>query len=787
MLTRRKFYTIINVVGLSFGLAIVLLISLYVRVELSYEKYNPLADRLVRITMDYLSGEAVIDQDAEMYHPMAPRIMTEFSEVENFARAYPLNNSTIKVGNELFREEKLFSVDPSFLQLFHCTLLSGNRQNVLANPYEVVLTKSMALKYFGKADVVGESISISAFDQPLKVTGLVADAPSNTHFKFNMLVSYASLKAAFGEEGFGWDNNNAYTYLLLTNGDQYEAFSGHLSALNEKLHKEGKILNERVIAQPVNDIHLYSQKSFELEQNGDADSVFFLMGVGILVIVIAVVNYINLSTATSMDRAKEVGIRKVVGSSVRQLRLKFFLESFMINIISGVVALAIIGSVLPGFIQMAGLPADFYLWSDVTFYVIIASAILASSLLSSVFPAVILSRFQPIGVLKGKFSHSTRGTLLRKTLVVFQFAITGFLLIQTVTADRQLAYMRNKDLGLDAERTVVVRSATNVSDEHYQVLKDKILAHPQFESVSLSHSVPGQPTSEMASTNVGVTLVGASTEQSYNFYINFVDADYLSTMKIDLVAGENFTRENTSQDRVVVSEEAIRLWGIPNAQAAIGRKINLWGSQRVIVGVIKNFHQSSPKSPYLPIICFHREGRNKLASIRISNGDLQRSVEVISDTYRSVFPGSPFEYFFLDQEFDKQYRSEEQFQQVFGTLTLFAISISCLGLFGLVSFTVANRTKELGIRKILGASVVQIVTLVSKDFIALVALALAISTTVTFFLVEAWLDRFAFRIDLSADLFIGPVVVALMVSLVTIVARTIGVSLSNPVNALKED
>jgi putative ABC transport system permease protein len=748
---------------------------------------GPIIDRLVRITMDYLSGEAVIDQDAEMYHPMAPRIMTEFSEVENFARAYPLNNSTIKVGNELFREEKLFSVDPSFLQLFHCTLLSGNRQNVLANPYEVVLTKSMALKYFGKADVVGESISISAFDQPLKVTGLVADAPSNTHFKFNMLVSYASLKAAFGEEGFGWDNNNAYTYLLLTNGDQYEAFSGHLSALNEKLHKEGKILNERVIAQPVNDIHLYSQKSFELEQNGDADSVFFLMGVGILVIVIAVVNYINLSTATSMDRAKEVGIRKVVGSSVRQLRLKFFLESFMINIISGVVALAIIGIVLPGFIQMAGLPADFYLWSDVTFYVIIASAILASSLLSSVFPAVILSRFQPIGVLKGKFSHSTRGTLLRKTLVVFQFAITGFLLIQTVTADRQLAYMRNKDLGLDAERTVVVRSATNVSDEHYQVLKDKILAHPQFESVSLSHSVPGQPTSEMASTNVGVTLVGASTEQSYNFYINFVDADYLSTMKIDLVAGENFTRENTSQDRVVVSEEAIRLWGIPNAQAAIGRKINLWGSQRVIVGVIKNFHQSSPKSPYLPIICFHREGRNKLASIRISNGDLQRSVEVISDTYRSVFPGSPFEYFFLDQEFDKQYRSEEQFQQVFGTLTLFAISISCLGLFGLVSFTVANRTKELGIRKILGASVVQIVTLVSKDFIALVALALAISTTVTFFLVEAWLDRFAFRIDLSADLFIGPVVVALMVSLVTIVARTIGVSLSNPVNALKED
>jgi len=224
-----------------------------------------------------------------------------------------------------------------------------------------------------------------------------------------------------------------------------------------------------------------------------------------------------------------------------------------------------------------------------------------------------------------------------------------------------------------------------------------------------------------------------------------------------------------------------------NAEAAIGQKINLWGLQRVIAGVVKNFHQASPKSPYLAMIFLHREGKNKLASIRIANGDMQKSVEVIRDTYRSVFPGSPFEYFFLDQEFDKQYRSEEQFQQVFGTLTLFAISISCLGLFGLVSFTVVNRTKELGIRKVLGASVVQIVTLVSKDFIALVALALALSTGVTFFLVKAWLDRFAFRIDLSVGLFVGPVVAVLAISLLTIVVRTIGVSLSNPVNALKED
>jgi putative ABC transport system permease protein len=361
------------------------------------------------------------------------------------------------------------------------------------------------------------------------------------------------------------------------------------------------------------------------------------------------------------------------------------------------------------------------------------------------------------------------------------------LLIQTLTAKRQLSHMREKDLGLDVEQTIVIRSAANMSGENYQVLKDKVLTQSQFESVALSHSVPGQPTSEMGSTNVGVTLVGSTIEQSYNFYINFIDADYLSTMKMDLIAGENFRHDNTSQDRILVSEEALRLWGISNAQAAIGQKINLWGSERAIAGVIRNFHQSSPKSPYLPLIFLHTEGKNKLASIRVSSGNMQENIDVVRNIYLAIFPDSPFDYFFLDQEFDKQYRAEEQFQEVFGTLTLFAILISSLGLFGLVSFTVVNRTKEIGIRKVLGASATQIVTLVSKDFIALVLIAMSISTFVTYFLVQRWLERYAFRIDLTAGLFIGPVLVIVMVSLLTIVIRTVGISLSNPVNSLKQD
>jgi putative ABC transport system permease protein len=574
---------------------------------------------------------------------------------------------------------------------------------------------------------------------------------------------------------------------LLTNANQYASLASRLNTFNDRLHAEGKILNERVVAQPVKDIHLYSHQSFELEQNGDADAVFLLLGVALLVIVIAVVNYINLSTATSLERAKEVGIRKIIGSSLYQLRTKFFTESFLVNIVSGVVALGLVGVLLPGFTHLAGLPTDFFSWSDATLYAMLFSAILISTVLSSIFPAFILSQFQPSTVLKGKFSRSKSGAMLRKVLVTFQFSITVFLLIQTLTVERQLTYMREKDLGLDVEQTVVIHSAAGMSGEKYQVLKDQILTHSQFTSVALSHSVPGQPTSEMASTNVGVTVVGSASQQSYNFYINMVDADYLSTMKIELLAGENFRQDDPSQDKVLVSEESLRLWNIPTAQEALGQKIKLWGGHRTIIGVIKNFHQASPKSPYLPMIFMHQERENKLASVRMGGNDLKESVAVIKKIYQGVFPDSPFEYFFLDQEFDKQYRSEEQFQQVFGTLTLFAILISCLGLFGLVSFSVANRTKEIGVRKVLGASAAQIVTLISKDFVGLVLLAMSISTITTYFLIQRWLERYAFRIDLTAELFVVPAVIVLMLSLVTIVIRTVGVALGNPANSLKED
>lgn len=786
--SRNKSYSFINILSLTSALTISMLILAYVHFQLSYEQDDSLADRVVRITMDYLSGGTLTDQDAEMYNPAGPALEERIPEVIGFTRVRVLRGTTVQVGQTYYRETGVYMVDSSFFRLFDQPLIRGNVKNIFAAPYEVVLTSSLAEKYFGNLDVIGKSVRISMLSQDLKIVGVIHDSPANTHLPYRILMSYPTLEAAFGSEGMGWDNNNTYTYLLLSPGARLDQLQVKLDKFTNTLHSQGGIKNERIVAQPIKDIHLYSHKSFEATQNGDARAVFILLGVSILVIIIAIVNYINLSTAKSLDRAKEVGIRKVVGSSLRQIRAQFFTESLLINLFSAIMAIATMFLVLPAFIKLAGLPKGFSLWHDPGLMIVFAGVVIISSIASGAFPAFILSALKPIQVLKGKFSRTARGTVLRKTLVVFQFSITIFLLIQTFTAGRQLRYMRNMDLGMNADHTMVVYAPNDRALRSNEVaFKTELLTNPHFDGVSISSCVPGLPTSEMASTNVGVTLVGATVPQSYNFYIYWIDAGFLSTMRITLLAGENFRPENKNDDLILVNEESIRLWGIPDAETAIGKMVNLWGAQRTIDGVIKNFHQTSPKSPVIPMIFFHSENQNRLISIRMSAGDLNDNLGIVKRTYRAFFPDSPFEFFFLNQEFAKQFRYDEQFESVFTVLTGFAILISCLGLFGLVSFSVTYRIKEIGIRKVLGANTGQIASLLSRDFISLILMAISFSLSVTYFFVKNWLSHYASRIKPGMDLFLVPVIAVLLISLATILIKTLQVSLANPVKALKEE
>lgn len=786
IIKREKLYTSINVLGLTSGLVIALLILFYVKFELSYESGNPKADRIARITMDYMDGETLIDQDCETYHELGPMLKAGFPEVKDFARAFRMSGAIVEADRKNFRVLSLYAVDPSFLSIFNYPLIHGDQATALIAPDEVVLTETAATKYFGTTDVVGKSLKLSLNSDPMEVVGVVKDSPANTHFKFELLFSYSTMKEMLSKRESVWNNNDTFTYLELTDADKFSTFENSVNQLTKRLIANEDIANERILAQRMPDIHLYSDKSYETEQNGEASIIFFLFGVALLVIIIAIVNYINLSTAKSLDRAKEVGIRKVIGSTIGQLRVRFFIESMLINLFAGVASIGLIALLFGKFKLLAGLPSELSIFSDLTFWGAFSALLVASILLSGSFPAFVLSSFKPPSVLKGKFSHSASGVILRKGLVVFQFSIAIFLLVQTFTATEQLDYMQEKDLGLAAEQVLVIHAPqTKAEMDNYGTFKNELLTQATIKSASRSTCVPGLPTSMMGSTT-GINLIGAMEEHSFNFFIYNVDDQFIPTMKVDLIAGENFLADSKNEAKVIVNEETLRLWGVSDPEEAIGQKADFWGRERTILGVVKNFHQTGVKSAHIPMIFFYGDFGDYV-SVRLAEGNLEQQLEDIEQLYKSQFANSPFEFFFLDQKFDSHYKTDQQFQGVFSILSTFAILITCLGLFGLASFTVAKRAKEIGIRKVLGASVSQIITLLSKDFVLLVLISAVIALPITYYLIQNWLDTYAFRIDMSVWFFVGPALLVVLIAFATVFSQTFQISNANPVDSLRDE
>lgn len=785
MLFRNRLFSLINISGLAVGFAISLLIFMYVKYEKSYERYNPLSERVARLTMDYYDGQTLIDQDAETYAPLAPRVNAEISEVVDYAVAEQFPDATIEIDGKYHRIKKTLAATPSFLTIMHHPLVQGDRRYALTNPYEMVLTAGLSERLFGAASAMGKVIKHD--DQDYQVVGIVDDVPATTHLKFDLLFSYATLMAQDSTLLTAWNNNNQSSYVLLNSKDDFGALSDRLEVLSDQLIAEKKLEGERVISQPIEDIHLHSHKSYEPDPGGDHSSIRILFWVALLVIVIAIVNYINLTTSRSLDRAKEVGIRKVVGSSVGQLRAQFMRESLVVNVLAGIAALFLVQIGLPYFIERAGLPASYQPVADGTFWLSLAGLIGVSTFLSGFFPAFILANFPAVSVLKGKFAHSGFGAGLRKGLVVFQFAVTTFLLIQTVAVAEQLQHMRDKDLGMNIEQTVIVRSPeTPEYATHFNTFKEDLNQLPEVQSVALSNCVPGLPTGAMSSTT-GINLSKATEEHNYNFYVYWIGENFIPTLDIQLLAGENYREGQDNETKVVVNEEAIRLWGIESADKALGQTIDMWGKHRTIVGVIKNFDQLSPKADHIPLILRYTDGWHSLASIRLQAGNLQGQVNQIQSLYTSHFPNSPFEYFFLDQEYGKLYAADQKFQAVFQLLSFFGILIACLGLFGLVHFTVSRRAKEISVRKVLGAEIFDLVSLLSKQFVRLIMLAIVLAIPITYFFVKTWVEQYPYRIDLNMWLFLIPAALIVVLAMITVVGQTFRFSQQQPVAAIRND
>ncbi|GAB3990901.1 ABC transporter permease [Spirosoma daeguense] len=789
-------FSLINVVGLASGLAVALLIIQYVRFELSYENAYPQADRLVRLTMDYMNGGTVDAQDAETYHPIGPKAKREMNEVANYTRARPFGKKlTIQLGDTYHTVNKPLAVDSSFFSLFSYPLIRGSRKDIFTKPRQVVLTKTMALTYFKTLDVLGKNLKISRPEDSilLEIVGVVPDSPVNTHLKFDMLLSYPTMMSDFGEQEESWNSNNTYTYIQLAENTSYEGFTKSLVSFSNRLLKEKKITNERVIGQKIADIHLYSHKTFETEPNGEAQSVYFLLAVAFLVLVSAFVNYVNLTTSKALDRAREIGMRKVVGSTQGQIRTQIFIETLLINSVSGLFAVGMVAVMRSVFVQVAGLPEGFTVFEDAFFWESVGVFLLISVCLSGFYPAFVLSSFDPVKVLKGNFSRSTKGTVLRKSLVVFQFAITLILLVQTFVVYRQVGFLREQKLGVNIDHTLVVKApAGNNARKDYGAFRQMLLDQAQIKAVSLSGTVPGLGSDQMATTT-GINLSDAAKKTNYNYYLTRIDTSFIDLMGLQLLAGKNFdatTRpgfSDTTNRQLIVNEETIRLWGIPTPEEAIGKRVDLWGHQATIRGVVKNYHYESPKAAHIPIIHMYSPSFESFASVKFSEGNASEQLATLKKVYEANFPHSPFSYFFMDSEYDKQYKADDRFQQVFGALTGFAILISCLGLFGLATFTVSKRTKEIGIRKVIGASTTNLMVLLSKDFIRTVLISILIGLPITYVVVKNWLANYATRIELSWWLFAAPALLVLLLVLISIGSKTIATALMNPIKSLRSE
>jgi putative ABC transport system permease protein len=783
-LMKSKTFSLINIVGLTIGITAFLLIVHYVRFERSYEDFHKNASSIYRVALQIFKGSEYVITDCEMYSPVGPMLKEKFPEVEDFVRVYEIGTPEVKAGDRKFYEEFVFLADASIMNVFTFEVLQGDTRAALSEPSQVVMTEAMANKYFGSTDVIGESIEIRK--HLYKITAVVADSPANTHLKINFLLSHSTLPKLWDYRDDEFRGNNEYLYLLMAEGANLADFNEKLKHLSLDLKE--KIGDDRIVAESLKDIHLYSKNSFEPEPPGNAQSVYFLMLVACFIVMIAWINYINLSTARAAERAREVGIRKVMGSLRTQLIFQFLSESIIVTVLAAVLSLVLVYVSLPLFIDLAGQPLPINIFHGKEFWNLFIGLLMAGSLAACLYPAFVLSSFQPVMVLKGRFRSSTYGQWLRRGLVVFQFASTVVLTVCMGTVYFQVKYLKEYDLGMDIEQTLVLRSPTLSSDSLYliktQALKKELMKNSSIQMVTQSGGLPGLSLQGLSTTGNVLRPGQEKMDKGYIFYIDPLDENFIPAFHMQLAAGRNFEDEASAVYQLIINEEAMHALGFPSSADAVGAKVLYYNEEHTIIGVLKNFYQQSPKEKHIPMI-FYFSNYGDYFSLRIKTGDIQETIAAVKATWDEVLPDSPLDYFFLDETFNKQYKSDQRFERVMGVFSVLAVVIACMGLFGLSSFTIIQRTREIGIRKVLGASAAQVVQLLSMDYVALVLMASVIALPVAYFAMEEWLSHYAVRIAMSVWMFTVPIALILLISLITVSFQTVKAAHTNPVDTLK--
>ncbi len=793
-LRRNKMYSFINIVGLAVGISVAALITLYVADELSFDRFHANADRIYRVDGDIkFQGQSFVL--AVSPPPMGQTLKMEFPEVEDYTRFRALGAWNFQYENKVFREERVAFADPSFFTVFTAPVVLGNAVAALSAPETVVLSEHIVHKYFGSENPIGKRLK-GDNNKFYTVGAVMKQLPVNSHIRFDVLISMTSYADSKSTE---WGNNNYQTYVLLKQGANPDVVDAKFPSIVKKyfapiLERDLHINYEKFLAEgnyakhslfPMARIHLYSGNELgEISPNGSIQYVWIFSCVASFVLLIACVNFMNLATARATNRAKEVGIRKTLGSQRSQLVAQFLAESSLMVLCALVLAACLMEIALPAFNQLSGKEIERTALHTPQFVGVLAILFVAVGVLAGAYPAFVLSSFQPVKVLKGDKSSGSRNSALRSTLVVGQFAASIMLVIGTLVIFNQLRFIQSKNLGFNREQVVVVQDPSGIPDGSSQRFKQEVLRLSGVKSAAVSSYLPTGGWRNNSILWVGKDSPSASVQQWV------VDADYIPTLGMEVGKGRNFSANNLADSTTaIVNESAARKFF--GNEDPLGKQVQTGMSDSTrriftVIGVVKDFHYESLRETIQPLVMFF--GKTVGAtSIRFNASETSSVLASIESTWKRLSPNKPFEYEFMDDAFRETYRTEQRTGTILGVFTSLAIMIACLGLFGLAAFAAGQRTKEIGIRKVLGASVVSLIALLSKDFLKLVAIALVVATPLAWYGMNRWLQDFAYRIELSTWFFVLAGAAAVVIAFLTVAGQAWRAARANPVKALRSE
>jgi putative ABC transport system permease protein len=768
LIKKNKLYSFINIFGLAIGLAACILILLWVNDELSFDRFHTKADQIYKVVCsDLLSDEKY----AVTTPALGPAMEQEYPEILRATRYFEMDNLVVKAGDIKSLEDGIAFVDPSFLEMFSFPMIKGNPQTALSDPFSIVLTESQAQKYFGLEDPVGKTLTVAG-NYDLLVNGLMKDPPLNSHLRFDFLVPVEFMRE-FGWNLEQWDRFFIETFVEL-HPESDMIRKDRLSQFLQSKIEDSENLQAELF--PLKDIHLHSSGISVMGRTGDIKNIYLFSLISLFVLLIACINFMNLSTTQSGKRIKEIGMRKVVGARPKDIIKQFYGESVLMTLVALLLAFILVELSLPIFNRLSGKEMTLNFAENYGFYLVVAGIVLATGLISGSYPALLLSSFKPVEMFKGKSGTGSRiQSLSRKILVVAQFSISIVLIIGTVIVFIQMNYLRQKKLGFDPDRVISVTLNRNIQQK-YDVMKERLL---QLSSVSSVTSGSRRPFTHIS------TIDWESPDNTKSVRLSFTDVgyDYLVTFGLELMQGRFFSKEySLDHQNYILNETAVQQMGFENP---LGQEIEIFEKKGTVIGVVKDYHFESLHTAIRPLVLRFGEGGQNYLYAKIISADMDETIKDFEAIWNGLEQDYPFNFRFFDQDFDAMYRAENRFKDILGYFAVFAILISCLGLFGLTCFITEQRTKEIGIRKVLGASVAKLILMFSIEFVKWVVLANLVAWPVAYFAMSRWLQGFAYRTGIQMWIFLVSSCLALVIALGTVMIHTAKAALANPAVSLK--